>query len=82
MQVETSIDEADVGRIRNGQRASFSVDSFPGRSFNGEVRQVRKAAQNVQNVVTYTALVTANNDAGQLMPGMTANVRIVTDTRE
>jgi HlyD family secretion protein len=82
MQVETSIDEADVGRIRIGQRASFSVDSFPGRSFNGEVRQVRKAAQNVQNVVTYTALVTANNDAGQLMPGMTANVRIVTDTRE
>jgi HlyD family secretion protein len=82
MQVETSIDEADVGRIRIGQRASFSVDSFPGRSFNGEVRQVRKAAQNVQNVVTYTVLVTANNDAGQLMPGMTANVRIVTDTRE
>jgi HlyD family secretion protein len=82
MQVETSIDEADVGRIRLGQRASFSVDSFPGRSFNGEVRQVRKAAQNVQNVVTYTVLVTANNDAGQLMPGMTANVRIVTDTRE
>jgi HlyD family secretion protein len=82
MQVETSIDEADVGRIRLGQRASFSVDSFPGRSFNGEVRQVRKAAQNVQNVVTYTVLVTASNDAGQLMPGMTANVRIVTDTRE
>jgi HlyD family secretion protein len=82
MQVETSIDEADVGRIRIGQRASFSVDSFPGRSFNGEVRQVRKAAQNVQNVVTYTVLVTANNDAGQLLPGMTANVRIVTDTRE
>ncbi|MCA3217172.1 MAG: efflux RND transporter periplasmic adaptor subunit [Burkholderiales bacterium] len=82
MQVETSIDEADVGRIRIGQRASFTVDSFPGRSFNGEVKQVRKAAQNVQNVVTYTVLVTANNDAGQLMPGMTANVRIVTDTRE
>jgi HlyD family secretion protein len=82
MQVETSIDEADVGRIRIGQRASFTVDSFPGRNFNGEVRQVRKAAQNVQNVVTYTVLVTANNDAGQLMPGMTANVRIITDTRE
>jgi HlyD family secretion protein len=82
MQVETSIDEADVGRIRIGQRASFTVDSFPGRSFTGEVKQVRKAAQNVQNVVTYTVLVTANNDAGQLMPGMTANVRIVTDTRE
>jgi HlyD family secretion protein len=82
MQVETSIDEADVGRIRVGQRASFTVDAFPGRSFNGEVKQVRKSAQNVQNVVTYTALITANNENGQLMPGMTANVRIVTDTRE
>jgi HlyD family secretion protein len=82
MQVETSIDEADVGRIRVGQRASFTVDAFPGRSFNGEVKQVRKSAQNVQNVVTYTVLITANNDNGQLMPGMTANVRIVTDTRE
>jgi len=82
MQVETSIDEADVGRIRVGQRASFTVDAFPGRSFNGEVKQVRKSAQNVQNVVTYTVLITANNEGGQLMPGMTANVRIVTDTRE
>lgn len=82
MQVEASIDEADIGRIRTGQRASFTVDAFPGRSFNGEVRQVRKAATNQQNVVTYVVLITANNESGQLMPGMTANVRIVTDTRE
>lgn len=82
MQVETSIDEADVGRIRLGQRATFTVDAFPGRTFAGEVKQVRQAAQTVQNVVTYTVLVTANNESGQLMPGMTANVRIVTDTRE
>lgn len=82
MQVETSIDEADIGRIRVGQRATFTVDAFPGRTFSGEVKQVRKAAQTVQNVVTYTVLVTANNESGQLMPGMTANVRIVTDTRE
>jgi HlyD family secretion protein len=82
MQVETSIDEADIGRIRIGQRASFTVDAFPGRNFNGEVKQVRKSAQNVQNVVTYTVLVTAVNEGGQLMPGMTANVRIVTDARE
>jgi HlyD family secretion protein len=82
MQVETSIDEADVGRIRLGQRATFTVDAFPGRSFGGEVRQVRKSAQTVQNVVTYTVLVSAANPDGQLMPGMTANVRIVTDTRE
>jgi HlyD family secretion protein len=82
MQVETSIDEADVGRIRVGQRTTFTVDAFPGRTFNGEVRSVRKAAQNVQNVVTYIAIVSANNERGELLPGMTANVRIVTDTRE
>jgi HlyD family secretion protein len=82
MQVETSIDEADVGRIRVGQRATFTVDAFPGRTFGGEVRQVRKSAQTVQNVVTYTVLVSAANADGQLMPGMTANVRIVTDTRD
>lgn len=82
MQVETSIDEADVGRIRIGLKATFTVDAFPGRTFSGEVKQVRKAAQTVQNVVTYTALVSASNEQGLLMPGMTANVRIVTDTRE
>jgi HlyD family secretion protein len=82
MQVETSIDEADVGRIRVGQRATFTVDAFPGRTFSGEVKQVRKAAQTVQNVVTYTVLVSASNESGELMPGMTANVRIVTDTRD
>jgi len=82
MQVEASIDEADIGRVRVGQRASFSVDAFAGRSFNGEVKQVRKSPQTVQNVVTYTALISADNEGGQLMPGMTANVRIVTDMRE
>ncbi len=82
MQVETSIDEADVGRMRLGQRASFTVDAFPGRTFNGEVRQIRKAAQTVQNVVTYTVLVSAANESGQLLPGMTANVRIVIETRD
>jgi HlyD family secretion protein len=82
MQVETSIDEADVGRIRVGQRASFTVDAFPGRPFAGEVKTVRKAAQNVQNVVTYIAIISANNDRGELLPGMTANVRITTDSRD
>lgn len=82
MQVETSIDEADVGRIRVGQRATFTVDAFPGRTYAGEVKQIRKAAQSVQNVVTYTVLVSADNDDGRLMPGMTANVRIITDTRD
>jgi HlyD family secretion protein len=82
MQVETSIDEADVGRIRVGLRASFTVDAFPGRPFAGEVKTVRKAALNVQNVVTYIAIISANNDRGELLPGMTANVRITTDSRE
>ena len=78
MQVDTSIDEADVGRIRLGQSASFSVDAFPGRQFSGEVRQVRKAAKVEANVVTYTVVVSANNPDLTLLPGMTANVRIVT----
>lgn len=82
MQVDTSIDEAEIGKVRVGQRATFTVDSFPGRSFSGEVRQVRKAALNVQNVVTYTVVVSAPNPDLALLPGMTANVRIVTDTRD
>jgi HlyD family secretion protein len=82
MQVDSSIDEADVGRIRMGQRASFTVDAFPGQTFEGEVKQVRKAAQTVANVVTYIAVVAFNNSGGRLLPGMTANVRITTDTRE
>ena len=82
MQVDTSIDEADVGRIKIGLRATFTVDAFPGRQFAGEVRSVRKAAQSVQNVVTYIAIISANNERGELLPGMTANVRIVTDTRD
>jgi len=82
MQVEASIDEADVGRIRAGQKATFTVDAFPGQTFEGQIAQVRKAAVNVSNVVTYVAVVTFSNPDGRLLPGMTANVRVVTDTRE
>ena len=82
MQVDANIDESDVGRLRTGQKASFTVDAFPGQTFEGEVRQVRKAAVNVANVVTYVAVVSFSNSQGNLMPGMTANVRIVTDQRE
>lgn len=82
MQVDASIDESDVGRIRNGQKATFTVDAFPGQTFEGEVRQVRKAAQNVANVVTYVAVIGFSNTGGRLLPGMTANVRLVTDVRE
>jgi len=82
MQVDTSIDESEVGRISVGQEATFTVDSFPGRTFRGSVAQIRKAAQVVQNVVTYIAVIrTSNPDLG-LFPGMTANVRVIVDTRQ
>lgn len=81
MQVDASIDEAEVGRLQLGQRATFTVDSFPGRIFSGEVLQVRKSARVVQNVVTYIAVIGAHNPDQSLLPGMTANVRIITDQR-
>jgi HlyD family secretion protein len=82
MQVEASIDESDVGRLKAGQKASFTVDAFPGQTFEGEVRQVRKAAVSVANVVTYVAVIGFSNSDGRLLPGMTANVRVLTDQRE
>jgi HlyD family secretion protein len=82
MQVDTNVDEADVGRVRVGQRVRFTVDSFPEQTFAGEVVQVRKAPQVVQNVVTYDVVVSAPNPELKLLPGMTANVRIVTDRKD
>lgn len=81
MQVDTAIDESEIGRVQAGQKASFTVDAFPGRNFEGTVKQIRKAAQNVSNVVTYTVVISAANPDRALLPGMTANVRIVTDSR-
>ena len=81
MQVDVAIDESDIGRIRPDQRATFTVDAFPGRTFEGTVRQIRKAAQTVQNVVTYIVVVGTRNPSLTLVPGMTANVRIVADQR-
>ncbi len=82
MQVDTNVDEADVGRVKVGQAATFTVDSFPGRTFTGEVVQIRKAPLVVQNVVTYDVVVTARNPEQRLLPGMTANVRIVIEQKE
>lgn len=82
MQVEVAIDESDISKIRSGQRVTFTVDAFPGRTFDGRVAQIRKAAQTVQNVVTYTVVVATENPGLQLVPGMTANVRIVADARD
>lgn len=77
MQVDTSVDEADIGRIRVDGPAVFTVDAFPGETFHGRVVQVRKAAQVVQNVVTYTVVVAVPNPDGRLLPGMTANVKLI-----
>jgi HlyD family secretion protein len=82
MQVEAAIDEADISRVRDGQKVGFSIDAFPGRSFEGAVRQVRKAAVSAQNVVSYTVVVGFANPGSLMLPGMTANVRIITDTRD
>ena len=79
MQVVTSVDEADIGQIAVGQKATFTVDAFPGEKFTGKVEQIRKAPQVVQNVVTYNVIVTAANRAQKLLPGFTANVQIATD---
>ncbi len=77
MQVETSVDEADIGRICVGQPASFTVDAFPGKKFSGIVDQVRKAPNTLQNVVTYTVVISTDNSNLTLLPGMTATVRVL-----
>ena len=82
MQVEAAIDEADVGRLKPGQTASFTVDAFPRRTFSGEIRQIRKSPQTVQNVVSYTVVISAANPDFALLPGMTANVRVVVEQRD
>jgi len=81
MQVEAAIDEADVGRLRVGMPATFAVDAFPRRSFQGDIKQIRKSPQNVQNVVSYTVVISAANPDMALLPGMTANVRIAVENR-
>jgi HlyD family secretion protein len=82
MRVDASVSEADIGAVRTGQRALFSVDSYPGRSFEGRVLEIRKAARMVQNVVTYTVMISAPNPDGLLFPGMTADVRIMVEERQ
>ncbi|HEY6004768.1 MAG TPA: efflux RND transporter periplasmic adaptor subunit, partial [Anaeromyxobacter sp.] len=77
MQVDTSVAEADVGRLRAGMPATFTVDAFPGEVFRGNVRQVRNAPQTVQNVVTYDAVVDVSNPEQKLKPGMTATATFV-----
>ncbi|MDF3074945.1 MAG: putative Efflux transporter, family, subunit [Alphaproteobacteria bacterium] len=82
MQVEVSVDEADIGRIEPGQRTLFTVDALPNREFTGTVGQIRKAPKTVQNVVTYVVVVDTRNDDLKLLPGLTANARIIIDERK
>jgi HlyD family secretion protein len=82
MQVLTNIDEADVGRIREGQVARFSVDAFPDVNFKGTVSQIRLSPQTVQNVVTYPVMLDVPNADLKLKPGMTANVQVPVDERK
>jgi HlyD family secretion protein len=81
MQVLTNIDEADVGGIKLGQTASFTVDAYPDQAFRGAVAQIRLSTQTVQNVVTYPVMLDVPNLDGKLMPGMTANVVVPVDVR-
>jgi len=77
MQIDTAVAEGDVGRLTEGMKATFTVDAFPGRQFNGTVRQVRNAPTTTQGVVTYDAVIDVDNSDHALRPGMTANVTFV-----
>ncbi len=78
MQVDTNVDESDIGNIAVGQDAPFTVDAYPGTTFHGQVTNIRKAPISAQNVVTYDVVVAASNPDFKLLPGMTANVTILT----
>ena len=81
MQVDTNVSESDIGGIKDGDKALFTVDAFPKRTFQGTVTQVRQSPQTVQNVVTYDVVVSVDNHDLALKPGMTAANRIVIDER-
>jgi HlyD family secretion protein len=78
MQVQASVDEADIGNVTKGQRVIFSVDAFPSDTFGGIVKEIRLRSSVSANVVTYTTIIDAPNDQMKLKPGMTANVTIYT----
>jgi HlyD family secretion protein len=77
MQVECSVDEADIGKVKESQKVKFTVDAYPDENFSGTVRQVRYSPEVIQNVVTYTTIVDVHNPEMKLRPGMTATVSIV-----
>jgi HlyD family secretion protein len=81
VQVLAAVDEADVGKVKDGMTARFTVDAFPGEVFQGRIREVRQAPTTVQNVVTYAAVVEAANPDRKLRQGMTASISVVTSQR-
>ena len=82
MQVEVNVDEADIGGVREGQKATFTVDAHPNEPFEGKVTQVRFSPTTTDNVVTYAVIVRVSNDKDSLMPGMTANVSLIVEERQ
>ena len=82
MEVHTNIAESDIGRLRAGMDASFTVDAYPTERFRGRIREIRNAPQVVQNVVTYDAVIDVANAELKLKPGMTATVNIVSEQRD
>ena len=81
MQIKAKIDEADIGQISEGQKVTFGVDAFPNDNFEGHVIQVRIAPENSDGVVTYTVIINVQNPELKLKPGMTANVSIITNSK-
>jgi HlyD family secretion protein len=82
MQIDTNVDEADIGRLKVGQTATFTVDSYPGEPFSAKVSQIRNAPTTVQNVVTYDVVLNVKNPDLKLRPGMTANVSIIIEEKD
>lgn len=82
MQIEVSVSEADIGKIKVGQNVDYTLDGYPDETFKGKVSQVRISPTTVSNVVTYTVIVSVKNDEGMLKPGMTANVSVITNKKE
>jgi HlyD family secretion protein len=82
MQVNASVVEADIGKVKVGQEATFTVDAYINKKFSGEIAQVRNAPITLQNVVTYDVIINVENPDLKLKPGMTANVSILTAHRD
>lgn len=82
MEVKALVDEADIGKVKEGQEVEFTVDAFPGERFKGKIQQVRSSPRTEQNVVTYEVIIQTRNKEMKLKPGMTANIDITVDVKD